>query len=152
MIKRVFNQDKTIELTNEQIDYDYGQLVEDRLFIAHHEAIAEVQEQSHVEVIAEYDNGGQDIVTVIDVPYVKACDAYDEYEDILVYIAHSGEELIKAKERKYKASVEEAIRNRYSVSDELAIHRQRDIKTGEWLEYMQYCEECKAKAKAEVYG
>lgn len=152
MTKRVFNQDKTIELTREQIDFDLGQLLEDKLLIAHHEAVAEVQEQSHVEIIAEYDNGGKDIVTVIDVPYVKACEAYDEYEDILVYIPHTGEELIKAKERIYKASVEEAIRNRYSVSDELAIHRQRDIKPDEWSEYMQYCEECKANAKAEVYG
>ena len=39
------------------------------------------------------------------------------------------------------------VRERYTVSDELAILRQRDTKPTEFYEYNAFCEECKAKAK-----
>ena len=48
----------------------------------------------------------------------------------------------------YAALVDSAIRKRYSVSDELAILRQRDIKPDEFAEYNTYVEKCKADAKA----
>lgn len=105
MGKRVFNQDKSSELTENQIDLYLGKLIDEKLFIAHHEAIAEVKEQSHNEVIAVYENGGRDIVTIIDVPYSEGCEAYDEYEDIFVYIQYEGEELVQGQERKYKAKI-----------------------------------------------
>ena len=47
----------------------------------------------------------------------------------------------------YPELVEELIRQRYTVSQELAIHRQRDTKPTEFAEYNSYCEECKATAK-----
>ena len=47
----------------------------------------------------------------------------------------------------YPALVEELIRQRYNISQELAIHRQRDTKPTEFAEYNSYCEECKATAK-----
>ena len=47
----------------------------------------------------------------------------------------------------YPALVEELIRKRYNISQELAIHRQRDTKPTEFAEYNSYCEECKATAK-----
>ena len=47
----------------------------------------------------------------------------------------------------YKEQVEALIRERYTVSDELAILRQRNTKPGEFAEYNAFCEECKAKAK-----
>ncbi|MGI5892442.1 MAG: hypothetical protein ACOX7H_06910 [Bacillota bacterium] len=40
------------------------------------------------------------------------------------------------------------IRARYSLSDELALHRQRDSKPDEFAEYNQFVEACKAEAKA----
>lgn len=152
MIKRIFNQDKSCELTEDQIDVYLGKLIDEKLFIAHHEAIAEVKEQSHDEVIEVYENGGQDIATIIDVPYSEGREAYDEYEDILVYIQYTGEELVQGQERKYKAKVETAIREKYSVSDELGIHRQKEVKPDEWAEYVTYCENCKALSRVEVYG
>lgn len=39
------------------------------------------------------------------------------------------------------------IRQRYSLSEELAVLRQRDTKPAEYSEYFAYAEECKAKAK-----
>lgn len=47
----------------------------------------------------------------------------------------------------YEQQVEAMIRQRYSVSDELAILRQRDTKPGEFKDYFEYCEQCKAEAK-----
>lgn len=47
----------------------------------------------------------------------------------------------------YEELVEQYIRERYSLSQELAIQRQRDTKVEEFNEYFTYCEECKLKAK-----
>jgi hypothetical protein len=47
--------------------------------------------------------------------------------------------------------VECLIRKKYSLSEELAILRQRDEKLTEFAEYNSYAEECKAKAK-EILG
>jgi hypothetical protein len=45
--------------------------------------------------------------------------------------------------------VEQLIRERYSLNQELAIQRQRDTKVDEFNAYYEYCEECKTKAKEE---
>lgn len=96
---RIFNDNKTAELTNP--DLSKGYLKQDKLFIAHHEAQEEIQQQSHYEVIAEYPNGGKDLKEVIDVEYRPAKEAWDEYEDILVYILYTQEQLNENLSRKY---------------------------------------------------
>lgn len=50
----------------------------------------------------------------------------------------------------YEERVEELIRERYSINQELAIQRQRDTKVDEFNAYYEYCEECKTKAKQEL--
>lgn len=50
----------------------------------------------------------------------------------------------------YEERVEQLIRERYSVSDEFAILRQRDTKEDEFNEYFAFCEECKTIAKNEI--
>lgn len=47
----------------------------------------------------------------------------------------------------YEAEVERLIRARYSVSQELAILRQRDTKPDEFAEYNAFAERCKAEAR-----
>ena len=47
----------------------------------------------------------------------------------------------------YNKKVVELIREKYSIDDELAIHRQRETKPNEFNEYFNYCEECKLKYK-----
>lgn len=51
----------------------------------------------------------------------------------------------------YEELVETFIRERYSVSDELALLRQREVKKDEFDAYFAFCEECKARAK-EIIG
>lgn len=53
-------------------------------------------------------------------------------------------------QRTYEQMVEDFIRERYTVSDELAILRQRDTKPEEFEEYNAFCEECKARAKSQT--
>lgn len=148
---RIFNENKTKELNESEIDLKKGFLKEDKLFIAHHEAQAAIQEQSHEEVVAEYPNGGRDVITVIDVPYQAAVDVWDEYEDINVYIAFTPSELENMKQIEYDELVNSKIRRKYSLSAELAILRQQDTKSAEYAEYNEYCEKCKMEAKTEVF-
>ena len=61
------------------------------------------------------------------------------------YVAPAAEPYTPA----YKEHVERLIRERYSVSDELAILRQRDTKQSEFEEYFAFCEECKTLARNE---
>lgn len=95
------------ELTT--VDESLGKLVEEEIFIAHHEAIEAVQEEGHYETIAEYPNGGKDVVWVVDVEGVQAQDAWDEYETILRYIPYTEEELAEMEAERNKPSVEDRV-------------------------------------------
>ena len=57
-----------------------------------------------------------------------------------------------SKDRLYGARVSELIRERYSLDAELAILRQRDEKLDEYQAYFAFCEECKARARKEIYN
>lgn len=98
---RIFNEDKTQEIQNPDLELGYTK--KDKLFLAHHEAQEEIQQQSHYEVIAEYPNGGKDLREVIDVEYQPAKEAWDEYEDILVYIPYTESELKERKENELRS-------------------------------------------------
>lgn len=55
------------------------------------------------------------------------------------------------KQARYERRVDELIRSKYTLSQELAILRQQESKSEEYKVYFDYCEQCKARAKAEVY-
>ena len=57
-----------------------------------------------------------------------------------------------SKDRLYPNLVSRLIRERYSIDDEMAILRQRDTKPDEYEAYNAFCEECKAKARKEIYS
>lgn len=57
-----------------------------------------------------------------------------------------------SKDRLYPNLVSRLIRERYSIDDEMAILRQRDTKPEEYSDYNSFCEECKAKAKKEIFN
>ena len=56
------------------------------------------------------------------------------------------------KEKEYEERADALIRERYTLSQELSLLRQRDGKAAEYREYYDYAEACKAKAREEVYG
>lgn len=49
----------------------------------------------------------------------------------------------------YAEKVDMLVRKRYTISDELAILRQRDTKPEEFQKYFDFVEECKKRAKGE---
>lgn len=53
-------------------------------------------------------------------------------------------------DRLYENLIVKKIRAKYSVNEELAILRQRDVKPEEFAEYNAYVEACKSEAKAEL--
>ena len=122
MDKRVFNQDKTQELT--EYDLTLGKLVKDKLFVAHHEAVAAVAAQTVEEkaaayqaegqsveqhdgkyflVVAQYPNSGKDLEEIFPTEAVPAQEAYDEYEDIYVYKPYTAEELVEQQRETLRA-------------------------------------------------
>ena len=68
---------------------------------------------------------------------VEQCEEVDEIPNI-------------RNEEDYGNQVNDLIRRRYSLSEELAILRQKDEKPDEYRAYFAFCEECKTKAKFEV--
>nr|DAR43948.1 MAG TPA: hypothetical protein [Caudoviricetes sp.] len=68
---------------------------------------------------------------------VEQCEEVDEVPNI-------------RNEEDYGNQVNDLIRRRYSLSEELAILRQKDEKPDEYRAYFAFCEECKAKAKVEL--
>lgn len=146
---RVFNQDKTQELTT--YDLNKGRLIDDTIkrIIP---AVEGKEEQGHYETIAEYPNGGKDIEWVVDQPYIEAQAEREEVEQIQVYIPFTAEEQAQHDQARYENLVESKIRLRYTLSQELAILRQREEKADEYQAYYDYCEACKAEAKTEIGG
>ena len=68
---------------------------------------------------------------------VEQCEEVDEIPNI-------------RNEEDYGNQVNDLIRRRYSLNEELAILRQKDEKPDEYRIYFAFCEECKANAKLEM--
>jgi FtsZ-binding cell division protein ZapB len=88
---RVFNEEKTQELT--AYDLTKGYLKSDKLITAHHESVEAVAEKGYYEVAKEYPNGGRDVKWIVEVPAVEGKEAYDEEEEIRIYIPYTEKEL-----------------------------------------------------------
>lgn len=79
-------------LMTEMPDLSLGYLT-DSIRTVHHDAIVGVAEEGHWNTITEYPNGGKDVEWVVDVPGVKAKDAYDEEIPIQIYTPYTTAEL-----------------------------------------------------------
>ena len=71
-------------------------------------------------------------------------------DDGYVKVVPRPELTAEEKQAEYESRVDKLIRERYTMSQELAILRQQTVKTDEYREYFKYCEEGKAKAKSEL--
>ena len=56
----------------------------------------------------------------------------------------------KSWEELYEYLIISKIRTKYTLNQELAILRQRDVKSEEFAEYNSFVEKCKAEAKTEL--
>ena len=73
-------------------------------------------------------------------------------EDGLPTVMPFPEPTAEEKQTQYEQAVERLIRERYTVSQELAILRQQATKAEEYTTYFNYCEQCKDNAYFEVYA
>lgn len=87
---RIFNEIKTQELFS--YDAETGHLKPDKLLLKHHEAVFATEGVGHYQY-NYYPNGGADRTWVWDVEPQEGKDAWDEYEDIAVYVPFTAEEL-----------------------------------------------------------
>ena len=142
---RVFNQDKTQELT--AYDLNKGKLIADTITRIV-PAVEGREEVGHYETIAEYPNGGKDVKWVVDQPYIAPQTEREEVEQIQIYIPFTAEEQAEYDRTIYERLVESRIRQRYTLSQELAILRQKEAKAEEYQAYYEFCEACKAEIKS----
>lgn len=89
---RIFDTSKTYELLPTQIDYDKGYLVDDKKFVMRHDAIL-AQDAVYIDRVERLNNGSTQIWKDLKTPAVEAKEAYDEYEDIQVYVLYTEAEL-----------------------------------------------------------
>ena len=87
---RIFNQEKTQELQN--VDLEKGYLQNSTL-ITHIPEQTAVEEKFHYETVREYPNGGKDVEKVIDVEGRPHIPAHDDIENIQIYIPYTAEEI-----------------------------------------------------------
>lgn len=88
---KVFDETKTQVI--ESPDFKKGYVKQDTLVVKTIPATEEIQEQGHWKTIMEYPNGGKDVEWVVDVEGQQAKPETYEYEDILVYVPYTEEEL-----------------------------------------------------------
>lgn len=100
---RIFNESKTQELINP--DLSLGYLKPEELFIRHVPYQPPVKEEGHYETVSVYSNGGKDVRWVVDVEGMAEKEAYDEIENIQVYIPYNQKELSEMKIKELKRNL-----------------------------------------------
>lgn len=88
-------------------DLSVGYLRNDRVVAKHHEAVEAVEPVYENRLVAEYDNGGKLYKRVLVTPGRPGTDAWDEYEQVLVYVPYTDDELREIQDAK---DAEEAAR------------------------------------------
>lgn len=101
---KVYDETKSYEMT--VYDLERGKLVPDKLFVTHHPKTPEIPAVKHREV-KRFTNGGASAEWVIDIPAVPAKPAWDEYEDIMVYVPFTVQELEEKRAEEIKARLAE---------------------------------------------
>ena len=85
---KIYDITKTQELNLGEIDLDNGRLI-NKMEIIHHQAIENIEEKGHYEVVAEYPNGGRDIRWVVDTEAQEGRPEYDETIEYQIYVPYS---------------------------------------------------------------
>lgn len=92
----------------ENPDMSLGWIEETVRTIAH-EAVPAIPAVWHYVTAAEYENGGRDVVKVIDVPGTEAKEAWEENIPIGIYHPYTQEELDRMEEEQSRPTMEDRI-------------------------------------------
>lgn len=85
------------ELNPKKIDLAAGYLKSDTIVKEKHKATKGKPEKYHYETVTEYENGGKEVIKIIDEPGEEPREAWTEYEEIQRYIKYTPEELKEKK-------------------------------------------------------
>lgn len=147
----IYNEQKTKQLDSKDLDLVLGHLVADKLFIKHHEAIpsspaksaAQVAEElraqgkqveeirgKYYQIVKVYPNGGRQVKEVAPQAQVIAKEAYDEYQNILVYKPYTAVELLENRKEQLRGWREQyfAIIDRAVWYDSLTQQERSEVK------------------------
>ena len=123
---KIYNPDKTQELNEKDLDMSLGRLVQDKIVVVHHEATAAIPAKTVAEQVAEltaqgirvkeirgkqyrvtatYPNGGEDVEEITEMAEIPAKAAYDDYEDIQVYVPYTEQELQEIADKRRHAEL-----------------------------------------------
>ena len=83
--------------------------LEDTVRRVEHEKVPAVQEIWHYETAAEYENGGRDVVKVVDVPGVPAREAWEENMPIQIYHPYTQAQLEEIEAEKKRPTQEQRL-------------------------------------------
>lgn len=83
--------------------------LEDTVRRVEHEEVPAVQEIWHYETAAEYENGGRDVVKVVDVPGVPAREAWEESVPIQIYHPYTQAQLEEIEAEKKRPTQEQRL-------------------------------------------
>lgn len=83
--------------------------LEDTVRRVEHEEVPAVQEIWHYETAAEYENGGRDVVKVVDVPGVPAREAWEENVPIQIYHPYTRAQLEEIEAEKKRPTQEQRL-------------------------------------------
>lgn len=67
--------------------------------------------------------------------------------EVVKHVETANAVAVEIDQEAYEAKVDELIRERYSLSEELSLLRQQTTKADEYQAYYDFCEECKQTAK-----
>lgn len=129
---KIYDETKTKELNESAIDYEKGYLKQDKLVMAHHDAV-EAQEAVYKDREVVEANGGVSIYKDLVTPAVEAREAYDDYEDVQIFVPYTEEELTERKRYKRKPLLEafdkweKAVLRGRELDDEIVMQWYRDL-------------------------
>lgn len=89
---KIYNVDKTQELNKDELDLEKGYLQSDKKLVKHHVAV-EARDAVYKDRIEKLANGSTQVWKDLVMPAVEAKEAYDEYEDIQVYVPYTTSQL-----------------------------------------------------------
>ena len=98
---KIYDETKTYQISLETIDFEKGYLKLDKLFVKYHETV-EAKEAVYDTVTKKLDNGSKETYHPLISPAVEAKEAYDEYEDIQVFVLYTETELAQREILKLK--------------------------------------------------
>lgn len=115
---KIYNEEKTQELNREELNFEKGYLRADKILVHHDAVLPQKAVYQNREVREE--SGGISIYKHLVTPEVEGKEAYDDYEDIQVYVPYTAEELKRIADEKRHADLKaELVKIKEDIEQEI---------------------------------